>query len=112
MKRARAQHRKPVARFQTRENMSRFTPLPCALADSFRVVARVARAGVFRRPRRAYTLRARRLRRRSLATPPYGRLHTPALPPIGATREFARRYSMASNRAHLSRQALGSRRPG
>ena len=50
--------------------------------------APVGRVRVFRRPRGAYTLRASRYCRESLATPPYGRLHTLALPPWRATRSI------------------------
>ena len=64
--------------------------------------AGVGRARVFRRPRGAYTLRASRNCRESLATPPCGRLHTLALPPSSATlegRERARSRRVASARA-------------
>ena len=54
------------------------------------VFARVGRVRVFRRPRGAYTRRAsRKPPRESLATPPYGRLHTLALPPRLATQSVA-----------------------
>ena len=73
------------------------------------VVERVGRVRVFRRPRGAYTQRASRLRRESLATPPYGRLHTLALPPISHARV---RRARATDLEPLARCNGPRRSPG
>ena len=58
-------------------------------ASFWRCRAGRSREGIAADEGGAYTQRASRLRRESLATPPYGRLHTLALPPSLATRTIA-----------------------